>query len=83
MDIPLILTRRFPGVWSLNGDNYDGLEWLSDTPKPTLEEIESQWSSVKTEIAQEKAEAEAKREAALSKLAALGLDTDDLKALGL
>ena len=68
MDITLILTRRFPGVWTLNGDNYDGLEWLSDTPKPTLEEIESQWSSVKAEIAQEKADAEAKRQALLAKL---------------
>ena len=39
------------------------------------------------QIAQEmetaKAEAQAKREAALSKLAALGLTADDLKALGL
>lgn len=32
---------------------------------------------------QAKAEAEAKRESALAKLAALGLNTDDLKALGL
>jgi hypothetical protein len=31
----------------------------------------------------EQAEAEAKREAALAKLAALGLEPDDLKALGL
>ena len=36
-----------------------------------------------TAKAQAEAEAQAKREAALSKLAALGLDTDDLKALGL
>lgn len=35
------------------------------------------------EKAQAEAEAQAKREAALSKLAALGLTTDDLKALGL
>lgn len=32
---------------------------------------------------QAKAEAEAKRQAALDKLAALGLEPDDLKALGL
>lgn len=35
------------------------------------------------EEATAKAEAQAKREAALSKLAALGLDEDDLKAIGL
>jgi len=34
-------------------------------------------------IAEAQAEAQAKREASLAKLAALGLDEDDLKALGL
>lgn len=37
----------------------------------------------KEAVRAELAEAQAKREAALSKLAALGLTTDDLKALGL
>ena len=40
MDIALILSQRYEGAqWSLNGDNYSGLTWLSDSPKPTLEEL--------------------------------------------
>ena len=46
----------------------------------------AQWEADKAKAeaeAQAKAEAEAKRSAALAKLEALGLDEDDLKALGL
>ena len=41
MDIANILTHLRPGEqWTLNGDSYEGLTWLSNTPKPTLQEIE-------------------------------------------
>jgi hypothetical protein len=43
-------------------------------------ELEKQTAEMQTQI---KADALAKREAALAKLAALGLEPDDLKALGL
>ncbi|NBV75993.1 MAG: hypothetical protein EBR59_08575 [Methylococcaceae bacterium] len=42
-----------------------------------------QWQTDNANAAKAKQEAQAKREAALSKLALLGLDSDDLKALGL
>lgn len=48
----------------------------------TAEEIE-QGLLAKQKADQERAEAEAKRFAALAKLEAIGLDEDDLKALGL
>ena len=48
------------------------------TPKE-IEERQAQAALV----AAEKAETQAKRQTALSKLAALGLEEDDLKALGL
>lgn len=36
MDIRLILRENYPdSKWILTGDEYEGLEWLSDTPKPT------------------------------------------------
>ncbi len=36
MDIAVILSRRYAGsLWTLDGDAYTGLTWLSDTPKPT------------------------------------------------
>ena len=41
MNISVILSVIRPGAqWSLNGDEYDGLEWLDDSPKPTLADIE-------------------------------------------
>ena len=39
-DIAFTLTQSYPGAeWTLNGDTYAGLTWLSDTPKPTEQEI--------------------------------------------
>ena len=39
-DIAFTLTHSHPGSeWILDGDDYAGLTWLSDTPKPTEQEI--------------------------------------------
>jgi len=39
-DISLTLTHSHPDAeWTLNGDDYAGLTWLSDTPKPTEQEL--------------------------------------------
>ena len=60
------------------------LEWLDNKQsEPTKNEIEAGLIAYKAKVETDKAEAKAKRQAALDKLAALGLDTDDLKALGL
>jgi len=41
-----------PGeAWSLSGDDYSGLEWLDDTPKPTLGELEAAWPQVESDLA--------------------------------
>ena len=85
MDIPMILSKRYEGAqWSLNGDNYSGLTWLSDTPKPTKKTLEGLWADVQAEIA---AEAQAKLDAkasAVAKLQALGLTVDEVSvAFGL
>ena len=51
MDISLILERRFIGAqWSLNGLNYEDLEWLDESPKPELSELEELWPSVESEF---------------------------------
>ena len=57
MDITQILSRRFEGAeWTLNGDDYSGLTWLSDTPKPTKTTLEKLWSEVEYEVAYERIE---------------------------
>ena len=85
MDIAIILSKRYEGSeWTLNGDDYTGLTWLSDTPKPTKEELLALWPTVQEEIA---AEAQSKIDAkasAIAKLEALGLTIDEIKtAFGL
>lgn len=81
MDIATILTRRYEGSeWTLDGDDYTGLTWLSDTPKPSKKTLEGLWVEVQAEIAAEiQAEIEA-RESAIAKLAALGLSVDEIQA---
>ena len=60
------------------------IEWLDETQtQPTQEEIEAGWVAYQAKLEADKSEAAAKKAAAEAKLAALGLDADDLKALGL
>jgi hypothetical protein len=38
--------------WSLSGDAYDGLTWLSDTPKPTKKQLDDRWPAVEQQLAE-------------------------------
>ena len=85
MDIATILTRKYPdSEWVLDGDNYTGLTWLSDSPKPTKKALEALWADVQAEIADEaQARVDAKA-SAVAKLQALGLTVDEVSvAFGL
>ena len=54
MDISLLLSKRYPDAqWTLNGDSYSGLTWLSDGDAPTLAELEAEWAQVEYEVAYE------------------------------
>jgi hypothetical protein len=57
MDIPMILSRKYPGSeWTLNGDTYAGLTWLSEGDAPTEAELQAEWAQVKFEVAYEAVE---------------------------
>lgn len=46
-DYVLILTTKYQGAnWTLDGDDYAGLTWLDDTPKPTQAELDALWPEV-------------------------------------
>ena len=52
IDYTLILSKNYVGKkWILNGDFYDGLNWLDELPKPTKEELDSQWIDIQANIA--------------------------------
>jgi hypothetical protein len=83
MDISTILSTKYVGAeWTLSGDDYEGLLWLSETPKkPTLAKLTELWPAVQAElIAAQEAKAAA-RESALAKLADLGLTAEEIAAL--
>lgn len=84
IDYTKILQYKYPNSeWILDGDDYEGLTWLSNTTKPTKTNLDKLWPEVEQIIEakkQEKIEARANAEA---KLQQLGLTSDDLKALGL
>jgi hypothetical protein len=85
MKIPEILSIKYPGTqWVLTGDEYEGLEWLDDSPKPTEAELESQWGEVQAKLAaDEQARVDAKA-STIAKLQALGLTLEEVQvAFGL
>jgi hypothetical protein len=46
-DYAAVLSALYPDAeWSLNGDDYAGLTWLSDSPKPTKKELDAAWPQV-------------------------------------
>ena len=79
IDYAKVLKRRYAGSeWILDGDDYAGLTWLSDTPKPTKAKLDSLWAEVQQQIANEQTAKVAARQAVLEKL---GLTADEAAAL--
>jgi len=57
MDIVKILSTKFAGSeWTLNGDDYSGLTWLSEGKPPTEKQLEALWPEVQSEVAMEQVE---------------------------
>ena len=79
-DIPGFL--RPQGGWSQVGDTYEGITFIDCEPF-TKAEFEAAFAQYDAWKAEQEAAAIAKKAAAEAKLAALGLTSDDLKALGL
>ncbi len=54
IDYAQILTVNYAGSqWSLDGNSYDGLTWLSDTPKPTQAELDDLAVSTQETVAKQ------------------------------
>ena len=49
-DYPAVLAAIRPGAaWTLDGDDYAGLTWLDDSPKPTKKTLDDAWPQVQYE----------------------------------
>lgn len=80
-DYAEVLAANYPDAeWTLNGETYDGLTWLSDTPKPSQAELDDAWPAVQQAQADAVAAQQAARQSAIDKLAALGLTVDEISA---
>lgn len=61
IDYTKILIQKYKGSnWFINGDLYDGITWLSDSPKPTKEELDSHWEEVLSKNKKEQCKSESK-----------------------
>jgi hypothetical protein len=79
MDIAQILGRKFSNnEWTLNGDDYAGLVWLSDNAKPTEKQLQDLWPTVKQELLDEETN---KLTAKTALLERLGITEDEAKLL--
>ena len=85
IDYPVVLATNYPDAeYILVGDTYDGLTWLSDTPKPSQAELDAAWPAVQQAQADAVAADAASKQSAIDKLAALGLTVDEIRvAFGL
>ena len=80
-DYAAVLSENYPdSQWTLNGDDYDGLTWLSDTPRPSQADLDAAWPAVQQAQADAVAAKEAAKQSAIDKLAALGLTVDEISA---
>ena len=79
IDYTLILIKKYEGKeWILDGDFYEGLTWLDDSPKPSKEELDALWESVQQEVIAEKTAKTAARQAVLDRL---GLTSEEAKLI--
>lgn len=78
IDYAAILTRKFNAEWVLDGDDYSGLTWLSQSNKPTKKQLDDLWPIVKKEIEDEKTSKAAEKQALLDRL---GISADEARLL--
>jgi hypothetical protein len=71
INYPSVLNAIRPGAqWTLDGDEYAGLTWLDESPKPTQKTLDDAWPQIQYDLVY--AEVERKRQDAYQR------DTDPL-----
>ncbi len=78
-----VLSMLIPtGGWAISGNDYEGIQFIDCEPI-TKAQFTAGFAQYDEWKAEQDTKAEADKAAAQTKLAALGLTADDLKALGL
>ena len=59
VDYAAVITAIRPGtLWTLDGDDYSGLTWLDESPKPTKKTLDDAWPQVQYQRAYAQVEAQ-------------------------
>jgi hypothetical protein len=77
----ILSTNYVEKQWSMLGNDYDALEWLDTSVKPTKAELDALWESTQAAVAAKEKDSKDAKVSALAKLTALGLTQDEVKAL--
>jgi hypothetical protein len=64
--------------WSISGNDYSTLNWLSDSPKPTEEEIIASWSDAYAAFMTKVSNREAEKNAILDRI---GVTSEELRKI--
>lgn len=79
IDYTKVLSVKYPNSqWTLDGNDYEGLTWLSDTTKPTKKQLDDLWEEVQSEM---QAQANAKIASREELFARLGITAEEAKLL--
>ena len=82
MNIPMTLSYLRPGEeWTLDGEEYSGLTWLSDTAKPTEAQLVAAWPKAQEAQAAATATAAANASAAIAHAKSLGFTDAMISAM--
>ncbi len=74
----ILSTKYATDEWTLDGDNYSGLTWLSDTPKPSQKTLDDLWPEVQAQLQADKENKAAEKQALLDRL---GITADEAALL--
>jgi RNAse (barnase) inhibitor barstar len=82
IDYTLILTNNYEDKqWAIAENDYSSLQWFSETPKPTQDELDALWDATQTQVESAKQAKINTKQSALNKLSALGLTEAEIKEL--
>jgi hypothetical protein len=76
--IKILSTKYAADEWTFDGDNYSGLTWLSDTPKPSQKTLDDLWPEVQAQLLADKENKAAQKQALLDRL---GITADEAALL--
>jgi hypothetical protein len=79
IDYTLILMSKYAGKeWILDGDDYTGLTWLDESPKPSKATLDNLWLEVQAQLIADKENKAAQKQALLDRL---GITADEAALL--